>query len=321
MKQVDLKFVFVLNLVFLATQLSAQIGGKQVFKFLDLPSSPRITALGGNLISTSDEDLSIAWNNPALINSQMNGRVAINYNFHLAGINTGYIGYADSLAILKSNLVFGLNFSKYGDFVEADEFGNKTGQFSANEYAFHIGASRQLIPHVQVGLNMKIITSRLESYKSLGLGFDAGVYYEQPEKLRSWALVIRNIGSQITPYQDGPVESIPFDIQLGFSKSFKYLPFRISAIFHHLHRWNLLYDLPDTDTDNTIIGFDDPPDSRINMIVDNIFRHIIISGEFTLGQNENLAIRFGYNHLREKRAIRIPLSAVLQDFLQGSDLR
>ncbi|MBK7701220.1 MAG: hypothetical protein IPJ39_22085 [Saprospiraceae bacterium] len=35
-------------------------------------------------------------------------------------------------------------------------------------------------------------------------------------------------------------------------------------------------------------------------VVDNIFRHVIINGEFLLGRNENLRLRVGYNHLRRK---------------------
>lgn len=39
---------------------------------------------------------------------------------------------------------------------------------------------------------------------------------------------------------------------------------------------------------------------KLNNTIDNIFRHIIINGEFLLGKNENLRLRAGYNHLRRK---------------------
>ncbi|MBK8349441.1 MAG: hypothetical protein IPL08_18260 [Saprospiraceae bacterium] len=40
--------------------------------------------------------------------------------------------------------------------------------------------------------------------------------------------------------------------------------------------------------------------NKFSQSVDNVFRHIIINGEFLLGRNENLRLRAGYNHLRRK---------------------
>lgn len=288
-------------MIFMASWgLNGQVGGKHIYKFIDLPTSPRITALGGNLLTSLDFDLDLAWNNPALINSQMNSRASINYNFHLAQIKSGYIGYADSLKLTKSTVVFGMNFISYGDFIAADEMGNINGDFKANEYAFQVGTSKQLMPNLSVGANLKMISSRLEAYQSLGLSADLGLYYDKPEKNSAWGFVIRNAGVQMSKYSDDKREKLPFDIQLGYSKSLKHLPLRFSAVVHHLHRWNLLFDLPDSDADNTIIGFETSAPSRINKTIDNIFRHLIFNGEFLLGANQNLAIRFGYNHQRKK---------------------
>ena len=284
----------------------AQVGGKHVFKFLDLPSSPRVTALGGNMISLSDEDVALTWHNPAVINSQMEGNISFNYNFHLAGIKSGYLGYVDSLKLIKSHVAFGLNFARYGDFPQTDEFGNITGEFNANEYAFQVGINREFLPNVFLGANLKLITSRLESYNSFGMAADLGFFYNQPEKLRSWGFLLRNIGAQFTAYHQGPLERIPFDIQLGLSKKLEHIPFRFSFIAHHLHRWNLLFDIPGSDVDNVIIGFEEPETSRFGMIVDNLFRHLIFNGEFLLGKNDNLSIRLGYNHQRAKELAVIP---------------
>ena len=280
--------------------LVAQVGGKQIYSFLNLPTSPRMTALGGNNLTVSDDDLSLSWNNPALINTTMSGRAAINYNFHLAKIKSGFVGYADSLKLTKSIVVFGLDFIGYGDFDATDVMGNITGTFVANEYAFQIGTSKALLPNLTAGANLKIISSRFEAYNSFGFGFDLGIYYDKPEKLSGWGFVVRNLGLQLSAYQGGNRENLPFDIQLGYSKSLKHLPFRFSAVIHHLHRWNLLFDIPDSDIDNTLIGLEPSEPSRIGMTIDNIFRHVIFNGEFLLGANQNLILRFGYNHMRKK---------------------
>ena len=293
-------YTTILFLFSLSLSGNTQVGGKHIYKFIDLPVSPRNTALSNSLIATLDQDNNSAWINPALINPQMAGRVSFNYNFHLAQIKSGFLTYADSIKSIKTLIVYGLNFIQYGDFLAADAMGNINGEFKASEYAFQIGASRSFFPNVTFGTNLKVINSRLESYNSFGLSLDLGVYYDKPDKLTSWGFVVRNMGIQFAQYSEGPKEKLPFDIQLGFSKSFKHLPFRLYTTFHHLHRWNLLFDIPDSDVDNTIIGLEETPPSRINMTIDNIFRHFIFGGEFFLGKNDNLALRFGYNHQRKK---------------------
>ena len=43
-------------------------------------------------------------------------------------------------------------------------------------------------------------------------------------------------------------EDLPFEIQMGLSKSLKYLPFRYSFVFHHLN----VYDLSNSYNPRTI---------------------------------------------------------------------
>ena len=58
-------------------QTSAQEGEK-VFRFLELPSSVRANALGGNNISVIENDISLVFLNPAALGREMNIKTNLN---------------------------------------------------------------------------------------------------------------------------------------------------------------------------------------------------------------------------------------------------
>lgn len=106
------------------------------------------------------------------------------------------------------------------------------------------------------------------------------------------------MGAELTTY-NGSGFGTPLDIQVGVSKRLKYLPFRLTIIAHQLHKANVRYDDPDKLVQTDIFG-EPVKVNKFGESIDNIFRHIIINGEFMLGKNENLRLRAGYNHLRRK---------------------
>lgn len=292
---------FLLLLVFAScfTSLKAQIGGASVYQFLQLSPSARISALGGNLITVRDDDVNLAASNPALLNPMMHQSLAFNHNLHLGDIQNGYVAYGHHVS--KWDLTFhgGVQYVNYGTFDAADEIGNITGDFKASEYAITLGVGKQLYDRLAVGANLKYITSQLESYHSTGLAGDlAATFFDTTSRFTA-SLVMRNIGGQLSTYRADNFESIPFDMQIGLSHRLRYLPFRISIIYHHLHRWNITYDDPNAEESVLFLG-EVPEESQFNLFVDNLFRHFIFSGEFLFGRKEPLRVRFGYNHLLRK---------------------
>ena len=69
---------------------------------------------------------------------------------------------------------------------------------------------------------------------------------------------------------------------------------------HSLTQWDLLYDSPLDEQETTVIGEEPKERSAFNKGVDNFFRHLIFSGEFLLGKEDNFRLRFAYNHQRRK---------------------
>lgn len=302
-------------------QASAQFGGSEVFTFLNTPGSARTTALGGYHIAAFDSDQNLALNNPALLNSDMGGSLSVNHNFNFTGISNGFASYAHHVEKWDVTMHGGIQYVSYGEFTLADDRGNIEGTFRANELAFIIGAGKKLNERMHLGVNLKVVSSRLESYTSTGLVADLGGTYESGDGSAVYSIVLRNIGGQLSPYYtDGSKEKVPFDLQIGFSKRLQYLPFRLSVTAHSLHRWNLLYDSPISDEQATIIGQESQEPSAFNEQLDNFFRHLVFGGEFLLGKEENLQIRFAYNHRRRKE-LTVPGVRSLAGFSVGFGIR
>lgn len=292
------QFLFFLFLIIgFSTTSVAQIGGSKVYEFLNLPASARITALGGKHITVRDDDLSLAFSNPALLNDSMHHQLTFNHSFHLSDIGQGYAGFGQHSSKLNTTFLFGLQYINYGDFRETDEFGNITGDFKAGEYALTVGAARTIYERLDIGANIKIISSQLESYNSFGITADLSAVYHIDEKGFTASMVLRNMGGQLSTYRTDHREKVPFELLFGLSKRLKYLPFRFSITAQHLERWNLLYDNPNSEENTFFLGQENVTS---NEWVDNLFRHFIFSGEFLFGKKENFRLRFAYNHFRKQ---------------------
>lgn len=274
--------------------LQAQIGGDNVYDFLNLPASARITALGGSLITVKDSDISLAASNPAALNSEMHNVLTFNQNFHVSDITNSYAAYGRHIDKWNTTFHVGFQSINYGDFQATDEFGNINGTFNASEFAMTIGAGRELYERMSVGMNLKVISSSFESYNSFGIASDLAAMYYLEDKQFAATLLFKNAGSQISTYRAGNREAIPFEIQLGISKKLQHLPFRFSITAQHLQRWNLLYDNPNSEENTFFLG--EPVATNSNEWIENLFRHFIFSGEFLFGQAEVVNLRFGYNH-------------------------
>lgn len=274
----------------------AQVGGRNIFEFMNLSPSARVTGLGDYVVSVYDDDSNLAYINPAALNKQSHKQLQFGQNFHFTDIRNGYFSYAHFLEKYQISTHAGIQYINYGTFDLADEFGNINGTFKASELAFNLGASKALNQNYNVGTNLKFVFSTLESYRSSGIALDLGGMYNKEESKFSAGFVIKNIGTQFTTY-DSNREPLPFDVVAGVSKTLAHLPLRFSFIAHHLHRWNITYD--DPNLENNLLF-----DNSFAIGLDNLFRHIVINGEFLLGKGAPFRLRFGYNHFR-RRELRL----------------
>lgn len=274
------------------------IGGLSTYEFLNLPASARLSALGGQLIAVPDDDVNLALGNPALLNPAMGGQIAFSHAFHLADVQHGYVAFGLDRPTWQTTLHGGLQYIRYGEFTRTDEFGDEQGTFQVGEYAFTVGAARQWEERLSVGANLRLVNSQIESYSSLGVMADVAARYRDTSGLFNISLVLRNAGRQLTTYREGNVEPLPFEMLIGLSKRLRYLPFRFSATYRYLNRWNVLYDDPNVRDESILLGGETPPErSPASIWFDNFFRHFVFSGELLIGKQDNFRLRVGYNHL------------------------
>ncbi len=274
----------------------AQLGGNSSYSFLNLNSSARVAALGGNQITVKDNDPFLAAENPSLLNGEMNNKLALSYVDYLADISYGFASYTkhfDSLGTFS----LGLKYVDYGTFTETDIAGNELGTFTAGEYAFIAGYGRALDSNFSVGINLKTIYSSLYDYESLGLAADLGINYSLERRGLSLSLLGKNMGGQIQTYHEDSEDELPFEIQFGISKRLSKVPLRVSVIAHNLNNWDLLYDNPaDEEQTSSILGDESSEEKKEDGFLENFARHLIFNAEFLVSDNFN--IRFGYNYLR-----------------------
>lgn len=271
----------------------AQIGGESTYQFLELTNSARIAALGGNQIAILDTtDLNLPYHNPASLDSAMGNKLLVNYVNYLSDINYGYVSYAKSFEGI-GNFALGMHYINYGDFKEATEFGELTGNyFKAAEYALYMIYSNHY-KRLKYGATLKPILSSFESYQSVGIAADFGLSFASKTKFTNFSLVARNVGAQITTYYDeAEREKIPFNLQAGVSTKLKHAPIVLSLNLEHLNNWTLATREPGKEED--ILSYM----KRDESFGKQIMRHAVFGVE--LMPSQNFILRAGYNYQRRQ---------------------
>ena len=287
-----LKKLFYFIVLLLSSSSYAQIGGKHVYQFLNLVTSPRQAALGGKTITIFDEDVNQAHFNPATINAEMDNQLSLNYGSYFGEVTYGTASYAYTYDRRTQTIQAGVNYVNYGKFEGYDENGVETSEFTGSEIALSVGYAYN-IPYSDfyIGANAKLISSTLESYSSFGGAIDLGALFIDTRNDVNWALVIRNIGMQFTPYYESR-ETLPLEIIVGVSQEVENVPVRWHLTLENLQQWNIAFSNPARAEGNIDGGATPEKVSFLN----NALRHVVIGAE--LFPRKSFNVRIGYNFRR-----------------------
>ena len=255
----------VLLLCFLCCHRVAAQDSETVFNFLRLPASAHVSALGGDNITLSDNDASLVFHNPALINNVGDRTLNLNMMTYMQGSVTASASFTRALGDRATWGVQG-RFINYGEMKETTSTGEQTGTFSARDVALSGSFAYGLTNRINGGITAKFVGSYIGQYNSLGVCVDLGLNYFDPEKQWSISAVARNLGGQLTAYEDD-FERMPLDLQLGVSKRLIGSPLRFSATLTRLNDWQY-----------------------------GIGKHLVVGADLLLG--EQFYIGAGYNPLR-----------------------
>jgi len=205
---------------------------KNTFEFLRLDMSARAAALGGSFVSNND-DPNVIFYNPAGLKLLNESPASFSFVKHVLDINLASISYSTEIDEV-GRIGAGIKYINYGTFTEADEFGNKTGDYGAGETAFILGYANSLDENFYYGINGKVIYSSIADRSSSAIGFDIGLHYSIPTQEINVGFAVMNLGKQLSSYYSAK-EELPLDIVIGISKKLEHLPLRLSLDFHKMN--------------------------------------------------------------------------------------
>ena len=228
MKRLALYLLFLLPVLTLCAQDS-----QNVFNFLRLPASAHVAALGGDNVTLQEDDASLVFHNPSLINNVADRTLNLNVMTYMQGSLTASASFTRAVGDRGTWGVQG-RFISYGEMKETNASNEQTGTFSAREVALGGTFAYGLTERITGGITAKLVGSYIGQFSSMGVCVDLGLNYYDPEREWSIGAVARNLGGQITAYED-EFERMPLDLQLGVSKRLMGSPLRFSATLVRLN--------------------------------------------------------------------------------------
>lgn len=296
------KILFFLLVSLWATTIYAQLGD-EAYSFLRIPSSTRVSALGGDNISVVECDPSLGFHNPALLGKEMDNMLNLNYMNYISDVNIGSAIYTKAFKD-KGAWGVGASFFSYGKIPGYNEENQQTGDLSAKDMNIQGFFSYDLSEKWRGGVSLKLLYSSMAEYNSFGMGVDAGLSYYDSEKNFSFGFMLKNIGAQFKSYYDER-QKMPWDIQLGISKRMAHAPIRFSLTALYLNRWK--FDYVD-DSDKEYDG---------DSFAQALLKHFVIGVDWL--PSDNFWVGVGYN---PKRGMDMKLSGgnALSGFSAGAGI-
>ena len=235
------------------------------YNFLRLPVSAHVAALGGENITLTDDDATLIFHNPSLINGVSDRTINLNYMTYMEGAKTASAAYVMAAGDRATWGVTG-QYMDYGTMRQTTAVNEDLGTFSARDIAIGGSFAYALTNALSGGITARFISSHIASYSSAAVAVDLGLNYMDEERGWSLSAVAKNLGGQIKAY-DEDFERIPLDLQLGITKRLIGSPLRVSATFSRLNNWDQ--------------GF---------------IKHLAVGADLLLG--ENIYVAAGYNFRR-----------------------
>ncbi|RXK57600.1 type IX secretion system protein PorQ [Lacibacter luteus] len=286
--------VCLIFLLCITAHLPAQtLGGQSAYNFLKFPASPQVSALGGINVSNESNDLSLAFSNPAQLDSAMHTQMVANFNALYAGVKNLHWMFAYRNQKLQTNFAAGILYFDYGATQQTDASGNVEGVYRPRDFVVQLMASREYLTRWKYGVALKFLASNYGPYRSSAIAADVAVLYKDTANLLQASVVAVNMGGQLKRYNPAEPEELPFDLQVGISKRLAKAPIRFSLTAHHLHRFNIMYNDTLFNNEN---GFENASAKKFTF--DKLFQHFVFSTQLLIGGR--VEVTAGFNVLRSQ---------------------
>ncbi|MEQ8472692.1 MAG: type IX secretion system protein PorQ [Marinoscillum sp.] len=259
------------------------------YQSVETPFGARNAALGGQVVSLANGDLTQFVMNPGVLDSVKHNAVALNFSPYFAGIRMYSSAYQASFNKI-GNLAFAVSYMDYGDFILTDPNGDPNGEFTADDITFVVGKSHR-VGSFSLGANLKYAKSGIAGYGSSMVLGDLGGIYRVPNIDWTFGLVFKNFGVVFNDYSGNGRAEVPFDVLISTSIKPEHMPVRFSLSAFNLTEKQVYFeDEGEVSTSKSV------------EIADKIFRRINIGTEFVF--HPRFQFLLGYNHLR-RRELRL----------------
>ena len=261
------KGLFVVISLLLAVATATAQESQEVYSFLRLPVSAHAAALGGDNITLTDDDPTLLFHNPALINGVTDKSLNLNFMTYMEGAKTASASFVKAY---QERATWGVSaqYMDYGSMKETTASNEQTGEFSARDIALAGSFAYMLTNSISGGITARFVSSTIASYSSAAVAVDLGVNYLDEERGWSLSAVAKNLGGQVKAY-DEDFERIPIDLQIGATKRLTGSPLRFSATLSRLNNWDT-----------------------------GLIHHLAVGADLLLG--DNIYVAAGYNFRRAK---------------------
>ena len=272
------------------------------YEFLNVTTSAHVYGLGGHNLTIIDDDVTLIEQNPALLGPEHDMRASVGYMRYLGSSNYMSACFAKKVGEHGAWAVRAQYFG-YGSITEASSDGTITGTFNPSDLALCGSFSYDITDNLRGGITIKLVQSSYASYSAFALCTDLGLNYYNPETDNSFSLVAKNLGGQIKKFSD-QYDSMPWDIQLGWSKLLKSVPVRISVTATNLTKWELPYmDREDSNSTTSELV-------EKSSFASNLFRHLTFAAE--LLPSDKFYIGIGYDY-----KTRTDMTTYARNFISG----
>ena len=307
------RVILILTLVFGWTVVASAQQANGTYSFLRATNSARVAALGGLPLPMDDNDIQLSTFNPATINEAMNNRLSLSYVDYYTDINFASAQYArtfDKIGTFAATV----QYHNHGHFDETTESGMLVGDFSCSDFSVNLGWGRRLTPNWSIGAAFKYAGLQYEQYAAGAIAVDvAGMYRANSGWV--FSLKARNIGTQLFNNFDNRHSPLPFSIDFGASRKLDHLPLTFMFWYDDVQKWNKIMESPTYVEQHT-----DPitgvytPEKGVARFARNMFCHVVVGGELTLGKNIVLRSAFNYG---QRYLMDVPQERTLVGFSAG----
>lgn len=213
----------------LTTATAADINssaGTSAFSFLKINVSARAVAMGGAFAGLADDESALYYN-PAGIVGYEEDRFILGYHNYFVDMQSGFAGYIHALDTSKTIGLYA-SYLNYGSFVQTDEFGTNTGEFSGGDVLLAFTFAIERGYHLGFGATAKFIYEKIQDFSATGAAVDIGAKYTGDRKRWSVGLVIQNLGAQLSALGEEK-DRLPLSFRVGGSLTPRGLPLLLSS--------------------------------------------------------------------------------------------